>query len=149
MPGSPFEMIAHLVEHFIAVRKIMKRPFDGSSGIITEFRIPSKIRIGDWSEVSVVYEGSVISGYFSLMIEDRTGVKQWFTDNNGVAHILIDSGKKIQTGKLSFSKGRYESKWKFTPDRPLYSGYAKAIMHMFEDTNVYPLAIQQKDIHLI
>lgn len=148
MPGSPFEMMAHLVEYFIAVRKIMKTPFDGSEGNITDFRIPPRIRIGDWCEVSAIYKGSVKSGYFSLMIEDRTGVKQRFNDNNTVRDISLGSGKKIVSGTIDISNDRYESKWRFMPSRPLYSGYAKAVLHIFEGTNVYPLAIHEKDIHL-
>ena len=53
------------------------------------------------------------------------------------------------TGTLNFSNGLYDSKWKFTPSRPLYVGYAKTIVHVFEDTNVYPLTFQEKDIHLV
>ena len=64
-------------------------------------------------------------GYFSLMIQDCDGVKQWFKDNSSVGHKLLDSGERVQTGRLNFSNGLYESKWKFRPNPPLYAGYAK------------------------
>ena len=113
-----------------------------------DFVIPPKVRIGGWYEVSAVFQGSIKCGYFSLLIQDRDGIKQWFPDKNSMIQKLSDSGKRIQTGTLTFSNGLYESKWKIRPERPLYAGYAKAVIHMFEDTNVYPLAIQEKDIHL-
>lgn len=145
------EPFAHFVETLIAIRKIMKAPIDPrhSRGAITEFRIPAKVRIGDWHEVTAVYKGSVKSGYFNLMIQDRDGIKHWFKDNNSVDDKLLDSGVHIQTGRLNFSNGQYESNWKFRPERPLYSGYAKAVICMFEDTKEYPLVLQEKDIHLI
>jgi hypothetical protein len=143
------ESLANLVSNLIATRKLMKAPLDAREGIITDFRIPSKIRIDELHEVSAVYKGSVKSGYFSLLIIDRDGIKQWFEDSNSVGYKTLDSGESVRTGNLNFSNGLYESKWKFTPGRPLYTGYAKAIVHMFEDTNVYPLTFQEKDIHLI
>jgi hypothetical protein len=83
------------------------------------------------------------------MIQDCNGVKQWFKDNSSVGHKLLDSGERVQTGRLNFSNGLYESKWKFRPNPPLYAGYAKAVVGMFEDTNLIPLSLQEKDIHLI
>ena len=126
----------------------MKAHLDAREGIIIDFRIPTKIKIGECYDVSATYKGSVRSGFFSLMIEDRTGVKQWYKDSNSVGQKSLGSGELGQTGSINFSNGLYESKWKFRPDAPLYSGYAKAIVHMFEDTRVYPLAIQEKDVHL-
>lgn len=148
MPGNPVEGIAYLLQYFLWLRKYMKIPFSGSEGIITDFKIPDKIGIGDVSEVSAVYKGSIKSGYFSLMIEDHTGVKQSFVDYNSVKHIVVDSGKKIQTGRLDLLNCEYESKWKFTPLYPLYVGYAKAVVQIFEGSSVFPLAIKEKDIHL-
>ena len=139
--------IATMIGNVIKLRK-MKFPA-ARRGVITEFRIPRKIRIEESSEVSAVYKGSVKSGYFTLLIVDRDGVKQWFEDCNSVDHKILDSGRSVQTGRLNFSNGRHESNWKFTPSRPLYAGYAKAIVHMFEDTNLYPLTFQEKDIHLV
>ena len=145
------EGFAKAIENFIAIRKIMQASHDPglSRGVITDFRIPSKIRIGDLHEVSAVYKGSIRSGYFSLMIQDRDGIKQWFKDSNSIDHEFPDSDDHVQTGRLNFSNGEYESKWKFRPDAPLYAGYAKAVICMFENTNLYPLVLQEKDIHLI
>ena len=153
-PGPPFvhglESLANDIKNFLARRKMMRVPLlNFRRGIIKDFRVPSKMRIGESYEVSAIYEGSVKSGYFSLLIVDRDGIKQWFEDSNSVDHKNLDSGKTILTGKLNFSNDLYESKWKFTPGPPLYKGYAKAIVHMFEDTNVYPLTFQEKYIHLI
>lgn len=145
------ERFAHFVKTLITIRKIMKAPLDPSHsrGEITEFRIPANVRIGDWHEVTAVYKGSIKSGYLSLMIQDRDGIKQWFKDNNSVDHKLLDSGEQVQTGRLNFSNSQYESTWKFRPDRPLYSGYVKAVICMVEDTRVYPLVLDEKNIHLI
>lgn len=150
--GYPFglEDITNSMENFIAEIKMMKTPvLKSGRGIIKDFTIPSKIRIDESYEVSAPYQGSVKFGYFSLLIVDRDYVKQWFPDSNSVGRKLLDSGESVQTGILNFSNGLYESEWKFTPSHPLYAGYAKAIIHMFEDTNVYPLTFHEKDIHLI
>jgi hypothetical protein len=105
-----FEGLANLIQNLFAIRKMMKGPLlDTRRGIIKAFRIQPKIRIGDSYEVSVVYEGSVKAGYFSLMIQDAVGIKQWFTDNNSVGRKILDSGESVQTGTLNFSNGLYES----------------------------------------
>jgi hypothetical protein len=143
------ESWANLVENLIAMRKLMKAPLaDARRGIITDFRIPSKIRIDELYEVSAVYKGSVKDGYFSLMIQDADGIKQWYKDSNSVRDKLLDSGKSVQTGILNFSNGLYESKWKFSPSSPLYPGWAKAMLCMFEEGSVVPLDYQEKFIHL-
>lgn len=149
MPWGP-EDIASGFENYFAERKMIKEPLlEYRRGVITDFRIPPKLRIGDTYEVSAVYRGSVKSGYFSLIIQDADGSKQRYNDNNTVDHKLLDSGKSVQTGTLNFSNGIHESTWEFTPDRPLYYGNAKAVVLMFEDTNFYPLSFLEKDIHLI
>ncbi|HKQ22361.1 MAG TPA: hypothetical protein VJS91_10005 [Nitrososphaeraceae archaeon] len=148
IPFGP-EGIANDLSNYLKIRKMMKAPLrDAGRGVIEDFKIQPNIRIGDWHEVSAVYKGRVKSGYFSLMIEDRTGVKQWFKDVNSIGRKLLDSGKNVESGTITFSNGLYESKWKFKPSPPLYTGYAKAVVHMFEDTNVFPLVTQEKDIHL-
>jgi hypothetical protein len=110
----PFEAenIANSIKNFIATSKIMKVPLDPGlgRGVITDFIIPSKINIGDWHEVSAVYKGSVKSGYFSLMIQDRDGIKQLLKDSNSIGHKLLDSGQSVQIGTLNFSNGLYKSK---------------------------------------
>lgn len=106
------ENLVTTIGNIIKIRK-MKAPLHIRHDVIKYFRIPPKIRIGNWSEVSAVYKGSVKSGYFSLMIQDCDGVKQWFKDNSSVDHKLLNSGERVQTGKLNFSNGLYESKWKF------------------------------------
>ena len=143
------EELAAIISNFIKMRKMMKEPIDVREGVITDFRISPNIRIGESCEVSAVYKGDVKSGYFSLLIEDCDGVKQSFADSNSVVHKILDSGKSVQTGKLNFTNGVYESKWKFTSNPPLYKGYAKATVQMFEDTNVYPLTFQEKEIRLV
>ena len=143
------EEIATTICNFIKIRKMMKKPLDAREGAITEFRIQPKIRIGESCEVSAVYKGSVNSGYFSLMIQDRDGVKQWFPDDGSVGTKMLDSGQSVRTGRLNFTNGVYESKWKFTPNVPLYKGHAMAIVLMFEDTNLYPLTFQEINIFLI
>ena len=149
-PPRGLEPIAKLIENWIETRKMLKQPLKNTRrGKIMDFVIPPKVRIGDWHEVSAIFQGSVKSGYFSLMIQDRDGVKQWFPDENSVGQKLSATGKSIQTGTQNFSNSTYESYWKFMPERPLYAGHAKAIIHMFEDTDVYPLAFQEKDILLI
>ena len=141
------ECWANLVENLMKIRKLMKAPLvDSRPGIITDFRIPSEITIGDWYEVSAIYKGSVKSGYFSLMIQDADGIKQWFTDSN--SRKILGSGESLQTGILNFSNGLYESRWKFRPDPPLYPGWAKAMVCMFEEASVVPLDYQEKFIHL-
>lgn len=82
------------------------------------------------------------------MIQDADGIKQWFTDNNSVGHIIPDSGESVQTGTLNFSNGLYESTWRFRPSPPLYAGWAKAVVGLFEDTNVVPIDFQEKFLHL-
>ena len=149
-PPRGLEPLAKLIENWIETRKILKQPLKNTRrGKIMDFVIPPKVRIGDWHEVSAIFQGSVKSGYFNLMIQDRDGIKQWFGDKNSINHKLLDTGKRVITGTLNFSNGAYESTWKFRPERPLYAGHAKAIIHMFEDTDVYPLAFQEKDILLI
>ena len=143
------EELAATISNIIKMRKMLKAPVDAREGIITDFSIQPEIRIGESHEVSAIYKGSVKSGYFALMIVDRDGVKQWFPDSNSVDHKILDSGTSVRTGKLNFSSGLYESKWKFIPERPLYSGHAKAVIHIFEGTSVYPLTFQEKDIRLI
>lgn len=136
------------ISDLIKIRKMKVPPYT-KHGVIKDIRIPPKIRIGDCYEVSAVYEGRLKSGYFSLMIQDRDGIKQWFRDKSNVGHIFLDSGKSNQTGALNFSNGRYESKWKFRPCPPLYAGWAKAVICMFGDTKSVPLDLQEKDIQLI
>jgi uncharacterized protein with NRDE domain len=129
---------------------MMNQPLQNTrKGIIKNFIIPPKVSIGDWHEVTAVFQGSVKSGYFSLMLQDRDGIKQWFPDINSMIQKLSDSGENIHTGTLNFSDGLYESKWKFRPTTPLYKGQAKAVVQMFEDSNVYPLTFQEKDIRLV
>jgi len=82
------------------------------------------------------------------MIQDVDGVKQWFEDDNSIGDKFVDSGQTVQTGRLNFSNGLYESRWKFRPNPPLYKGYTKAVVFMFEGPNVYPLTFQEKNIHL-
>lgn len=102
-------------------------------GKVTDFKIPRKIKIGDWFEVSAVYEGSVESGFFSLKITDCEGTEQWQGDNGSVEGRHLDSGDYIETGKLNFKDGRYEGRWKFRPEFPLKPGKGKAEVAMFED----------------
>lgn len=150
--GMPWglEDIASGFQNYIAERKMMKEPIlESRRGVITDFRIPRKLRIGNTYEVSAVYRGSVKSGYFTLIIQDADGSKQRFNDCNSVVDKLLYSGKSVQTGTLNFLNGIHESKWEFTPYRPLYYGYAKATVCMFEDTTYYPLAVQEKEIQLI
>ena len=92
-----------------------------------------------------VYKGSVKSGYFSLMIQDVDGVKQWFEDDNSIGDKFVDSGQTVQTGRLNFSNGLYESRWKFRPDPPLKAGRGNAIVGMFGDRDAIPLDFQEKD----
>ena len=87
-----------------------------------------KIRI--WSDISAVYEGSVKSGFLSLMIQDCDGVQQVCKDSNSVNVKILDSGERAETGKLNFTNLSYESKWKF------------------EDRDVISLGFQEKDIIL-
>jgi hypothetical protein len=82
------------------------------------------------------------------MIQDADGIKQWFTDNNSVCRKILDSGESVQTGLLNFSNGLYERTWIFRPSPPLFAGWAKAVVGMFEDTNVVPLDFQEKFNHL-
>ena len=124
----------------VAVKKLLERKKMTSSdhsvvrrGIVTDFKIPRKIKIGSWSEVSAVYEGSVSSGFFSLKITDCEGTPQWFGDNESVEGRHLNSGDYIETGKLNFTDGRYEGSWKFRPDPPLKKGKGKAEVGMFED----------------
>lgn len=149
-PTFGVENLVNIISNMLKKRKMMEAPLlDSRRGIIEDFRIPTNLRIGDLYEVSAVYKGSVKSGYFSLMIQDVDGVKQWFPDKNSIDQKLSNFGKTVQTGRLNFSGGTYEGKWKFRPERPLYAGHAKAIIHVFEDTDVYPLVFQEKDVHLI
>ena len=143
------EEVATAISNIFRIKNMRKKALDVRVGSITEFRIQPEIKIGESYQVSATYEGSVKGGYLNLLIVDRDGVKQWFADENSIDQKLLDSGKRVQAGKLNFSNGVYESKWEFTPRRPLYAGYAKAIVHMFEDSNVYPLALLEKDINLI
>ena len=101
-----------------------------------------KIRI--WSDISAVYEGSVKSGFFSLMIQDCDGVKQVYKDSNSIDIKILDSGEHVETGKLNFTNLSYESKWKFRPDPPLKAGRGKAIVGMFADGDAIPLDFQEK-----
>jgi hypothetical protein len=103
-------------------------------GFVKNFNIPRKIRIGSWSEVSAIYVGSVESGFFDLIITDCHGTSQWFGDYNGsIEGRHLDTGEYIETGKLNFTNGRYEGRWKFKPESPLKPGKAKAEVGMFED----------------
>lgn len=102
-------------------------------GRVTDFKIPRKLKIGNWFEVSAVYEGSVESGFFSLKIIDCEGTEQWQGDNGSVEGRHLDSGEYIETGKLNFTNGRYEGRWKFRPEAKLKPGKGKAEVGMFED----------------
>jgi len=99
-------------------------------GVIKDFIIPHRIKIRSWSDISAVYEGSVKSGFFSLMIQDCDGVQQVCKDSNSVNVKILDSGERAETGKLNFTNLSYESKWKF------------------EDRDVISLGFQEKDIIL-
>ena len=124
----------------VAVKKLLERKKMTSSdhsvvrrGFVTDFKIPRKIKIGNWSEVSAVYEGSVESGFFDLIITDCEGTSQWFGDNGSIEGRHLDTGEYIETGKLNFTNGTYEGRWKFRPDPPLKPGKSKAEVGMFED----------------
>ena len=117
-------------------------------GVIKDFIIPHRIKIRSWSDISAVYEGSVKSGFFSLMIQDCDGVKQVYKDSNSIDIKILDSGEHVETGKLNFTNLSYESKWKFRPDPPLKAGRGKAIVGMFGDRDAIPLDFQEKDIIL-
>jgi len=106
------------------------------------------MKIRSWSDISAVYEGSVKSGFFSLMIQDCDGVQQVCKDSNSVDVKILDSGERAETGKLNFTNLSNESKWKFRPDPPLKAGRGKAIVGMFEDRDVISLGFQEKDIIL-
>lgn len=93
--------------------------FQVDRGIVRDIKIPRKIKIGSWSEVSAVYEGSVDSGFFDLKITDCEGTPQWFVDKGSSKGRHLDTGEYIETGKLNFTNGRYEGKWKFRPESPL------------------------------
>jgi len=41
--GPGLEDIANYIENFITERKMMKEPLDARKGVITDFRIPSKV----------------------------------------------------------------------------------------------------------
>ena len=91
-----FEGLANLIQNLFAIRKMMKGPLlDIRRGIIKDFRIQPKIRIGDLYEVSVVYEGSIKTGYFSLMIQDAD------ESNNGLQIITVLAVKSSILEKVS------------------------------------------------
>ncbi len=130
IPGALLAMIG-LIDR--KKRSRTRKP-DSGRGYVKDSKIPRKIKIGSWYEVSAVYEGSVESGFFDLKITDCHGTPEWFPDTNGsVEGRHLDNGEYIETGKLNFINGTYEGRWKFRPDPPLKPGKAKAEIGMFED----------------
>lgn len=102
-------------------------------GHMRDVKIPHKIKIGSWSEVSAVYDGSVESGFFDLKITDSHGTYQWFVNKSNIEEKNLGTDGYVETGKLNFTNETCEGTWKFRPDPPLKPGKAKAEIGMFED----------------
>lgn len=111
------------------------KPLEIGHGTITDLKIPHKIKIGSWHEVSARFSGSVNSGFFSIKIQDSfDNPPQWYGDYGSIRGVYNnETGKYVETGALNLTNGSYSNGWVFKPDLPLRRGKGKVTIGIFED----------------